>query len=741
MVTTTRLYPLGDYYINGSLDEVTGKSSYYFNGSNNGISIGTGANNTSLDLATGAPDWTVETWVNITTNAIQEVILAKDDNGSTSVAASYAISSIGNGGGIQFIIGDPVNGFTNSLSLISRGTNSINSTTWSHLAMVRSGSNLLCYVNGILANSSPIAFTMTNGSNPLSLGRLNGGGLYLGGNLYGTRIVKGRALYTSNFTPSTALFNIANTSLLTALSPDFIDYSNNNILTLQQNVPPTVNSLVPNTTFSSTVYSNSTSSSMYVANTFDEISISNTYQYSTYIDGSTTLIKAAGSQSVGSLPYTLECFFYSTSTASWSGTYIFGNQSTGVTALVGSFTNSTCFQISRVGYNSRYFRFLETPFQINTWYHLAICRNANSDATAWLNGVRTTSTLNTSAGASLGPYFNETNSYGGSPNEIGAYNSTLFFNGMLSNVRISYGIDSVYNVYSNTIQVPILPLTVAPVGNTTLLACQLNSFTVDSIGNALTSTGTLLANTFIPTNTQYASQRINNTGNIQVVGQFDEVSLQNGSLVFNGTNQHLTVPANAGFAFGTGDFTVEFYMKSSQNGAGDIIAVNAAVSGTDFNWSISRDTSGTFGWYVRDAVSSPQSMSASQAGTLLYNGSWHHVAAVRASGVTTLFVNGTIAATPFADTSNYTTGGVNGLTIAYGLAFGVHVACSLNNIRIIKGLALYTSNFTPPTYMSGKSNTQLHIITSNLNPLLDISPNNLSITNINGATYSTDTPF
>ena len=61
--------------------------------------------------------------------------------------------------------------------------------------------------------------------------------------------------------------------------------------------------------------------------------------------------------------------------------------------------------------------------------------------------------------------------------------------------------------------------------------------------------------------------RLTNTGTLIVNGSFDETSLAAGAVSFNGTNQYLSVPSNAGFAFGTGDFTVEFWINYSAHNA------------------------------------------------------------------------------------------------------------------------------------------------------------------------------
>ena len=71
-------------------------------------------------------------------------------------------------------------------------------------------------------------------------------------------------------------------------------------------------------------------------------------------------------------------------------------------------------------------------------------------------------------------------------------------------------------------------------------------------------------------------------------------------------------------------------------------------------------------------------------------GSWFHIALTRASGSTRLFVNGVQSGSTYADTNNY-------IVAASRPRIGQSVVGNMDEVRVIKGYAVWTSDFTPPT--------------------------------------------
>jgi len=73
-------------------------------------------------------------------------------------------------------------------------------------------------------------------------------------------------------------------------------------------------------------------------------------------------------------------------------------------------------------------------------------------------------------------------------------------------------------------------------------------------------------------------------------------------------------------------------------------------------------------------------------------GTWHHIALVRESGTCTLYVDGTSVA------STTESGSIDGQNLAIGGYYDTNFLYDgyLDDLRITKGVARYTANFTPP---------------------------------------------
>ena len=206
---------------------------------------------------------------------------------------------------------------------------------------------------------------------------------------------------------------------------------------------------------------------------------------------------------------------------------------------------------------------------------------------------------------------------------------------------------------------------------------------------------------------------------------------------FNGSSQDLTVANNSAFLFGTGDFTVEcFFNPASITGA----AANQGLVGM---WGTGSQTSwllyysgGTFIWYT-------SSTGSAQTATLTVNkaitvGTWYHVALVRYSGTTTIYINGTSAGSTSTVVNLYAA--TCALSIAITPAGGTpdYVNGSLSNLRIVKGVAVYTSNFAVPT--SPLTNlTSTSLLTLQNATIVDNSSNAFTITNVGSVTTSANT--
>lgn len=175
-----------------------------------------------------------------------------------------------------------------------------------------------------------------------------------------------------------------------------------------------------------------------------------------------------------------------------------------------------------------------------------------------------------------------------------------------------------------------------------------------------------------------------------------------GSMYFGGGASILTAPDNdALHQFGAGDFTVEswVYPTAYTTNYGNGIYFGYQICGNNANWAttnwaifITNATSNGgnyFGFYAEPAPGNVVSTAS-----IPLNG-WTHVAVCRASGTLRLFVNGLVSAS-IADSSTYK-------NIGYPFSVGndsnlyAPLTGYIDDLRVTKGVARYTANFTPPT--------------------------------------------
>lgn len=175
---------------------------------------------------------------------------------------------------------------------------------------------------------------------------------------------------------------------------------------------------------------------------------------------------------------------------------------------------------------------------------------------------------------------------------------------------------------------------------------------------------------------------------VSTVAQSPFVGGGNSYSFISSVNSFIDTPPSSDWAVGTGDFTVEWFQYQTTTSG-----FQRAFTVDDFN-SIDIGVSvesATFYYWNNSLVR------YSSAGATTTN-VWIHWAVVRQSGVTKIYKNGTQLGSQIADTSNIgnivdelTIGNEN--TASTLAAFVGYIT----NFRWVKGLAVYTGNFTVPT--------------------------------------------
>lgn len=223
--------------------------------------------------------------------------------------------------------------------------------------------------------------------------------------------------------------------------------------------------------------------------------------------------------------------------------------------------------------------------------------------------------------------------------------------------------------------------------------------------------------------------------------EFDEVTISDnfvsgGSLVLDGATQRIEIQGTSDFQFGTHDFTIEgwFYLTSTAYTRlwcfpdGDNVEVS---NGDLYYWNGGASI-------VHSGIGSiPQNM-------------WFHIALCKHNGAVALYVNGISKITdnnPFNSTTSrpLSIGGEigSGLGANDNPSTAGWLAGKVTNIRVIKGTALYTANFsTPYAPFNSFDNTVLLLnVADDANKIVDSSAKLQTVTNVGGATFSSATPL
>jgi hypothetical protein len=580
------------------------------------------------------------------------------------------------------------NGSTDSFVTSSSFT--VTAGRWYHFAFTRTSAGVYTfYVDGVATGSTTNTATIFTSNQPLTIGNFGNFGIStLGwkGYISNLRFVRGTVVYTGNFTPSTTpLTAITNTQLLTCQSNRFIDNSVNN-LTFTVYGAVKVNSFdpfSPNSNYS-------TYGSGYFDGTGDWLSI----PYSTAFD-------------YGTGNFTMEAWVYLTATPA-TGVPIIGAMTSGGTDW--QFYSSTQLAL---GSDAIAWRFISnsTTFPLNTWMHLAVSR-ASGVAYMWLNGQSIGSgTETTSFNAQSGTVY------------IGRSGDGAFNGGYISDVRILKGV----GLYTSAFTPPASQLTA--ISGTSLLTLQNNK----SINN----------NVFLDNSTNnFAITRVGNT----TQGTFGPYG-ENWSNYFDGTGDNLLLSYNSAFHL-SGDFTIEMWVYPTNVSTSMLLnfagGLNIAYASYEIVWD---------GTYVNFAASSTNASYniGSETGTTGRIGSpnlnkWNHIAVTRSGNVYRGFLNGvqgytqTLALTPYNPNAR-------GLAIGgnYATTWGSGTPTTVLNgyisdLRIVKGTAVYTSDFTPPTTpLQPIVNTSL--LTCQSNKFIDNSPNNFAITKNGDTKIQNFSPF
>lgn len=187
--------------------------------------------------------------------------------------------------------------------------------------------------------------------------------------------------------------------------------------------------------------------------------------------------------------------------------------------------------------------------------------------------------------------------------------------------------------------------------------------------------------------------------------------IDTGTSVFGGSSLHLpsvnsilyfwSEPGYSLYNFGTEDFTIDFwYNTTAFPTTGYAMALmHSGTTTVNGYWSLRMvpGSAGTVRWRFQWRDTTTQTINSNQF--TITNGSWHHCAVTRKNGMLQIYSDGVAMGAPAAVTRNFNYSaaieiGVNGNSL-----IGYY-----DELRIVRGRAIYNGNFTPATsaYTNGR---------------------------------------
>ena len=372
--------------------------------------------------------------------------------------------------------------------------------------------------------------------------------------------------------------------------------------------------------------------------------------YSVYFDssGDYLVTESTSNVTIGTNDFTAEVWYYPTATLAASKKIISTGTGSNNFAIE---TQSSGLTLSITDYATTVFGTANTALTQDEWNHIAVVRSSGT-MKMYINGTEVAS------------FSNSTNFTGTIVQ--GGWDGTV---GYMKDLRLVVGTA----VYTSAFTPPTEPLTA--ITNTKVLMCHL-PYIADSSSNDL-------------------SISVNGDPETKLFSPYDQSasytkSSHGGSVYFDGSGDYLSVASNSGFDFSSGDFTIEAWVWMDKPpitgyepwvawGTGSYKILRIRSVGINVESNNPSNTSFDVGWASGDSFQTR---------------TWNHVALVRSGNSITAYLNGNGG-------SAYTyTGNIGNSSDALNIGYKsdpVYYTGYMQDLRVVKGTAVYTADFTPPT--------------------------------------------
>ena len=332
----------------------------------------------------------------------------------------------------------------------------------------------------------------------------------------------------------------------------------------------------------------------------------------------------------------------------------------------------------------------------NTWYHIAVCRSGTSTK-LFLDGTQ------------VGSTFSDSHNYPDSGRmRVGTsgfqVSDGFHVDGVISNVRV---VNSA--LYTSNFTPPTAALTA--ITNTKLLTCQSNRF-VDNSASAhtITPSGNPAVTAFGPILTSSVYK-----------------AAVNGASLYNGVNvdgNYLSAADSADWNLGSGNYTVECWAYATAQGSFNKLVGQWPYEGANAANSWILETVGTD--MEAYAIIGGSAVLIAQGAAFTIN-QWHHVALVRNGNNHNIYIDG-VAGSTTSNSGTYANG-TGALEIgSFSQLSGGSWDGYITDVRVVKGTAVYTSNFAPPTApLTAITNTKLLLNMADGQAIDSAAQNNLTL--------------